>query len=129
MTQINYEQLNAIRPLGTSLVADAINTFQVRLQNEGFVSGHVLKCMTPEFGPMLGFAVPARIRTVHPPLREPALRKLHVVELCAKPSRTSNHRAAGFRPGARHWRVHRSNPCRGAQGPGVHWRSHQRCSP
>lgn len=69
MTQINYEQLNAIRPLGTSLVADAINTFQVRLQNEGFVSGHVLKCMTPEFGPMLGFAVPARIRTVHPPMR------------------------------------------------------------
>jgi 4-hydroxy-4-methyl-2-oxoglutarate aldolase len=69
MKHLTNEELEVLLPLGTSLIADAIETFKVRLQNEGFFSGASIRCMTSELGPMLGYAVPARIRSGSPAMR------------------------------------------------------------
>lgn len=68
MTTVSPQVLDAIRPLGTSLVADAIETLSIRLANEGFIRSGVLTDLTPKLPPLLGYAVTARIRTVHPPM-------------------------------------------------------------
>lgn len=56
-----------IRHLDTCTVSNAIERFQVRLRNEGFVHGPV-RCQFPHFTPMLGYAVPARARSSSAPM-------------------------------------------------------------
>ncbi|MDD2659661.1 MAG: RraA family protein [Methylococcales bacterium] len=68
MITVSQQTLDAIRPIGTSLVADAIETFSVRLANEGFIRSGALTDRTPGLAPLLGFAATARIRAVHPPI-------------------------------------------------------------
>jgi regulator of RNase E activity RraA len=58
--------LEAIRRLDTCTVANAIETFELRLRNEGFTDGSV-RCLFPGFTPMLGYAVTAKIRCAGPP--------------------------------------------------------------
>ncbi len=65
---LTSEQLEAIRRLGTCAVANAIETFNVRLRNEGFADGKLVRCMFEELPPMLGYAVTARIRSSAPPI-------------------------------------------------------------
>ena len=48
--------LEKIRVLDTCTVSNAIERLDVRLRNEGFVSGAV-QCRFPTFEPMLGYAV------------------------------------------------------------------------
>lgn len=60
-------QLEALRNLDTCAVSNAIETFNVRLRNEGFATS-AIHCMFPEMPPMLGYAVPGRIRSGVPPL-------------------------------------------------------------
>jgi 4-hydroxy-4-methyl-2-oxoglutarate aldolase len=61
-------ELEALRSLTTCQVADAIETLNVRLRNEGFMDSSV-RCMFPQQAPMTGYAVTARIRTAEPPMR------------------------------------------------------------
>jgi 4-hydroxy-4-methyl-2-oxoglutarate aldolase len=68
MITLSQDTLDAIKPIGTSLVADAIETFRVRLANEGFIRSGVLTDRTPTLPPLLGYAATARIRAVHPPM-------------------------------------------------------------
>ena len=59
-----------IEPLGrlsSCQVADAIETFDVRLRNEGFMDSTV-RCMFPDLPPMVGYAVTAHVRTSEPPM-------------------------------------------------------------
>lgn len=49
------------------MVSNAIERADVRLRNEGFVSG-VVKCQFPNLAPMVGYAVTGRIRTASPPM-------------------------------------------------------------
>ncbi|HLJ16119.1 MAG TPA: RraA family protein [Bryobacteraceae bacterium] len=56
-----------IRGLDTCTVSNAIECFNVRLRNEGFIHGNI-RCMFPHLPPMLGYAVTARIRTSAPPM-------------------------------------------------------------
>ena len=63
---LNPKQFEALRRLDTCTVANAIETFEVRLRNEGFADGTV-RCMFPRLEPMLGYAVTARIRSSTPP--------------------------------------------------------------
>jgi regulator of RNase E activity RraA len=60
--------LEAIRPLGTSLVSDAIDALGVRLRNEGFIHGGTVRRYTGPETPMLGYAVTARVRSFFPPM-------------------------------------------------------------
>jgi 4-hydroxy-4-methyl-2-oxoglutarate aldolase len=60
-------QLDSYRRLSTCIVASAIETFNVRLKNTGFADSSV-RCIFPEFPPIVGYAATARIRSSDPPM-------------------------------------------------------------
>ena len=53
--------LEALRRLDTCTVSNAIETFEVRLRNEGFADASV-RCLFPQLPPLVGYAVTGRIR-------------------------------------------------------------------
>lgn len=57
---VSPEDLAALRRLNTPTIANAIETFDVRPRNAGF-TGPEIRCMFPEFEPIVGFAVTATI--------------------------------------------------------------------
>jgi 4-hydroxy-4-methyl-2-oxoglutarate aldolase len=59
------ELIDAYRRLNGADVANAIETFGVRLRNEGFADGTV-RCLYRELAPVVGHAVTARIRCSEP---------------------------------------------------------------
>jgi regulator of RNase E activity RraA len=59
--------LKRLEQIDTCTVSNAIEHFQVRLRNEGFTDSSI-RCMFPQFGPKVGFAVTARIRTYAAPV-------------------------------------------------------------
>lgn len=61
------ETLELLEQLDTCTVSNAIEQFQVRTRNEGFVNGSV-RCIFPHFPPKIGYAVTARIRTSSTPI-------------------------------------------------------------
>jgi regulator of RNase E activity RraA len=63
---LSPEDLNALARLDTCTVANAIETFGLRLRNEGF-SGAALRCFTPQLPPVVGYAETLRVRTSSPP--------------------------------------------------------------
>ncbi len=64
---IPEEVLEQLRQYDTCTVSNAIEQFGVRTRNEGFVNGSV-RCIFPEMGPKIGYAVTARIRTSSTPI-------------------------------------------------------------
>jgi len=60
------EVIDRYRRLNGASVANAIETFGLRLRNEGFADGS-LRCLVPEREPAIGYAVTARIRCSAPP--------------------------------------------------------------
>jgi 4-hydroxy-4-methyl-2-oxoglutarate aldolase len=67
---LTCEQLDALRRLDACLLANAIETFSLRLRNEGFVD-HTVRSLFPELAPMVGFASTVRIRGSAPPTAGP----------------------------------------------------------
>ena len=63
---LTAEQLEALRRLDACTVANAIETFQERLRNEGFM-GHNVRCLFPNLQPMIGYAATVKIRGSSPP--------------------------------------------------------------
>ena len=61
------EQIEALRHLDTCTVANAIESFSTRLLNEGFCDASI-HCLFPELPPMVGYAVPVKIRCSTPPM-------------------------------------------------------------
>jgi len=59
--------LDALRRFDTCTVANAIEKFNVRPRNEGFMSGGPI-CRFPDRPPVIGHAVTGRIRTYMPPI-------------------------------------------------------------
>ena len=59
--------MTAIHRLGTCMVANAIETFDVRLRNEGY-TWPGLKCVTGNLPPMLGYAATCTVKTEDPPV-------------------------------------------------------------
>ena len=64
---LTEEELSSLRQFDTCMIANAIETFHVRLRNTGFTNGRV-RCMFPEAPPMVGYAVTARLRSGDPPI-------------------------------------------------------------
>ena len=58
---LSQTELDALKKLTSPTVANAIETFNVRPRNHGFVSSEV-RALFPELGPLVGYAVPALIR-------------------------------------------------------------------
>jgi regulator of RNase E activity RraA len=65
-TLLTPGQLEALRQLDASLLANTIETFQERLRNEGFVD-HTVRCLFPHLQPMAGYAATVKIRGSAPP--------------------------------------------------------------
>lgn len=63
---IEPERLEIIRQFDGSTVANVIETFNVRLRNEGFADGSI-RCLFDDLPPVVGYAVTARIRCSAPP--------------------------------------------------------------
>ena len=67
-TSLSREQLAALAALDTCTVANAIETFGVRLRNEGYADSSI-RSIFPSLPPMVGYAATVRIRCSNPPLR------------------------------------------------------------
>lgn len=65
--RLKDEELNALRKFDTCMVANAVESFRVRLRNTGFTDATV-HCMFADMPPMVGYAVTARLRTGEPPV-------------------------------------------------------------
>ena len=63
---LSAEDLDRLRRFDTCTLANAIETFRIRLRNEGF-TGPGLRCFFEDFPPMLGYAVTSRIKSANPP--------------------------------------------------------------
>ena len=66
--RLTEEQLDALRQFDTCMVANAVETFNVRLRNTGFTDASV-HCMFEDAPPMVGYAVTARLQSGEPPIR------------------------------------------------------------
>jgi 4-hydroxy-4-methyl-2-oxoglutarate aldolase len=64
---LTEEELDALRQFDTCMVANAIESFHVRLCNTGFADARV-HCMFPDAPPMVGYAATARLRSGEPPI-------------------------------------------------------------
>ena len=62
------EQFEALRRLDTCTVTNAIESFNVRLRNEGFANNSRVHSIFTHLPPMLGYAVTGRIRSATPPI-------------------------------------------------------------
>lgn len=67
-TTIAPEVLARLASFGSCTIADAIETFNVRLRNEGF-NDPSIRSFTPEFPPVVGYAATLRVRSAEPPMK------------------------------------------------------------
>ena len=66
-TRVKESALARLRQFDAGAIANAIETFDVRLRNEGFTDGSV-RATFPNLPPVVGYAATARIRCSAPPL-------------------------------------------------------------
>ena len=59
--------LKKLAAFDTCTVSNAIERLNIRLRNEGFISG-LMRCRFPNLPPMLGYAATGRVRTSSPPM-------------------------------------------------------------
>src|SRR5580700_11076158 len=64
---IDPAALEQLRQLDACAVANAIETFGVRLRNSGFADSSV-RCQFEELPPLVGYAATVRVRTTEPPM-------------------------------------------------------------
>jgi 4-hydroxy-4-methyl-2-oxoglutarate aldolase len=67
LSTVSPETLERLRHIDACALANAIEQFQVRTRNEGFVDGTV-RCIFPQLPPRVGYAVTARIRSSSTPI-------------------------------------------------------------
>ncbi|MFY9744106.1 MAG: RraA family protein [Candidatus Sulfotelmatobacter sp.] len=65
---LTEEEIDALRQFDTCMVANAVETFNLRLRNTGFTNGSI-HCMYPDAPPMVGYAITARLRAGEPPIQ------------------------------------------------------------
>lgn len=65
--RVSPELLEFLGRTDTCTVSNAIESFEVRMRNEGYIQSGV-KCLFPEMPPVVGYAVTGRIRTTAPPV-------------------------------------------------------------
>lgn len=64
---LTTQDLEALRQFDTCMIANAIETFNVRLRNTGFTNGKI-RCMFPDSRPVVGYALTGRLRSGDPPI-------------------------------------------------------------
>ena len=58
---LSAEQLEALRRFNSPTISNAIEIFNVRKRNVGFLP-HTIRCMFPDMPPIVGYAVTAQTR-------------------------------------------------------------------
>ena len=66
--RITDEELDALRKIDSCMVANAVESFNVRLRNAGFTDS-TIHCIFKDLPPMVGYAVTARLRSGEPPMK------------------------------------------------------------
>jgi len=66
-TPLSSDQINQLRSFDTCVISDAIETFGVRLRNEGFATAG-FRCLFKNFPPMVGYAATCKVRSADPPM-------------------------------------------------------------
>ena len=66
--QLTEEQLDALRQIDSCMVANAVETFGVRLRNTGLTDS-TIRCIFGDAPPTVGYAVTARLRSGEPPVK------------------------------------------------------------
>ena len=61
------EQIEQLKTFETCLIADAIESFGVRLRNEGFATAG-FRCLFKSFPPLVGYAATCKVRSTDPPI-------------------------------------------------------------
>jgi regulator of RNase E activity RraA len=64
---LTAEQIQQLKTFETCLIADAIESFRVRLRNEGFAMAG-FRCLFKDFPPMVGYAATCKVRSTDPPI-------------------------------------------------------------
>lgn len=67
---LTSEELEILRRLDACTLANAIETFQRRLRNEGFVD-HSVRCLFPQLPPMIGYAATIKVKGSTPAFAGP----------------------------------------------------------
>jgi 4-hydroxy-4-methyl-2-oxoglutarate aldolase len=85
MTILTEEQLAALKAIDTPTICNTIETFKVRGRMEGFF-GMDIKCLFPEFGTMVGYAVTVKVDSTTPDVaRDDEAWKQWVLAMAAAP--------------------------------------------
>jgi regulator of RNase E activity RraA len=63
--QLSQLELNALRTITTPTIANALEVFNIRPRNEGFMTPDI-RCIYPDMGVMVGYAVTCTIRADQP---------------------------------------------------------------
>jgi 4-hydroxy-4-methyl-2-oxoglutarate aldolase len=66
--RLTSSEFRQLQRLDTCTVSNAIERLNGRPRNEGSVSGSALRCLFPNFAPMLGYAVTGRMRSTTAPV-------------------------------------------------------------
>ena len=66
-TPLSTEQIQLLKTFDTCLIADAIESFGVRLRNEGFAMAG-FRCLFKSLPPMVGYAATCKVRSADPPI-------------------------------------------------------------
>ena len=61
------EQIQQLKAFDTCVIADAIESFGVRLRNEGIATGG-FRCLFKSLPPMVGYAATCKVRSADPPI-------------------------------------------------------------
>ena len=64
---LTTEQVQQLMAFDTCVIADAIESFGVRLRNEGFATAG-FRCLFKSFPPMVGYAATCKVRSADPPI-------------------------------------------------------------
>ncbi|MBA3440797.1 MAG: RraA family protein [Pyrinomonadaceae bacterium] len=64
-SRLSIGELEALKRISTPTISNAIETFNLRPRNEGYMSPEV-RCLFPDLGAMVGYAVTARIKADQP---------------------------------------------------------------
>lgn len=78
------DDLEALRRFNTPTISNAIEIFDVRHRHLGFLP-HRVRCLTPDLGPMVGFAVTSQTRASFAPEKEPDLTADYLRYVAAQP--------------------------------------------
>jgi 4-hydroxy-4-methyl-2-oxoglutarate aldolase len=65
---LSLSAFRRLQQLDTCTASNAIERLNVRLRNEGSVSGRAVRCQFPNLPPMLGYAVTGRLRSTTAPV-------------------------------------------------------------